>query len=54
MSYSATVKIIRGSQHEIESDVEDYLGTLTSGTIHYLDVTRYGADQMLCVIVHDA
>lgn len=54
MSYSAEVKIIRGSQHEIESDIEDYLATVTSGAVHYLDVTRYGTDQMLCVIIHDA
>jgi hypothetical protein len=54
MSYSAEVKIIRGAQHEIESDIEEYLATLTSGTVHWVNVTRYGADQMLCVIVHDA
>ena len=54
MSYSAEVKIIRGSQGSIEPEIGDYLATVTSGAVHFLNVTRYGTDQMLCVIVHDA
>lgn len=54
MSYSSEVKIIRGSQGDIETEIEEYLATVTSGNVYFFNCSRYGADQLIVTIVHDA
>ena len=54
-NYSVVCKMFRGSQGDIESKVENYLSTVDeTKTIHAIEVARFGADNLLVLIVHDA
>ena len=54
-NYNVVCKVLRGSQGDIESKVENYLATVDeTKTIHAIEVARFGADNLLVLIVHDA
>ena len=55
MSYNVVCKVLRGSQGEIEQKIQNYLATVDSTkTIHAIEIARFGADNLLVLIVHDA
>jgi len=54
-NYNVTVKVIRGAQGSVESAVSTYLNGIDSAkVIRAISVARYGADQLIVLIVHDA
>ena len=54
-NYNVVCKVLRGGQGEIEEKIQNYLATVESTkTIHAIEVARYGADNLLVLIVHDA
>ena len=53
-NYNTTCKILRGSQGSVETAVATYINALDSGKVlRAISVARYGADNVLVVIVHD-
>jgi len=54
-NYDVVCKILRGGQGEIEQKISEYLGTVDeTKTIRTIQIARYGADNLLVLIVHDA
>ena len=54
-NYNITCKVLRGGQGEIEEKIQNYLATVDSTKkIHAIEIARYGADNLLVLIVHDA
>lgn len=53
-NYNTTTKIIRGEQGAIETAIQNYVNALDSAkTIRAISIARYGADNLICLIVHD-
>ena len=54
-NYNVVCKVFRGSQGEIETKIQNYLATVDeTKTIYAIEIARYGADNLLVLIVHDA
>lgn len=54
-NYNVVCKVLRGSQGDIESKIQNYLaGVDETKTIHAIEIARFGADNVLVLIVHDA
>jgi hypothetical protein len=54
-NYSVTCKILRGSQGTVESLVSNYINSLDSlKVLRSVSVAKYGSDNVLVLIVHDA
>jgi len=54
-NYNVVCKVLRGGQGEIEEKIQNYLATVDSTkTIHAIEIARFGADNLLVLIVHDA
>jgi len=54
-NYNVIAKIIRGSQGEVEDAIEDYINSIdNTKTIRSIVIARYGTDQIIVLIVHDA
>jgi len=54
-NYNVVCKVLRGGQGEIEEKIENYLATVDeTNAVHAIEIARYGADNLLVLIVHDA
>lgn len=54
-NYNVVCKILRGGQGEIEQKIENYLATVDeTKTIHAIEIARYGADNLMVMIIHDS
>jgi len=53
-NYNVTAKVIRGAQGSIESAITTYLnGIDNTKVIRAVSLARYGADQLIVLIIHD-
>lgn len=54
VNYACTCKIIRGGQGNIETLIQNYVNSLdNSKVLRSVTVSRFGADSLIAVIIHD-
>jgi len=53
-NYAVTVKIIRGSQGDIETLIANYLASIAdTKVLRSITTAKYGSDQLITTIIHD-